>query len=542
MLKRMGRKKSSKTESPALVLKERRSVLQLNEEEDSRIITVLKPLCEFVSEFGIDEPQLFVKANSRGIADQDEDNRIRNGAARSLLASAKNPEAVLRDFDLHVWANVIKLYLKEMLKPLIPSRISDILLSRQVLTHDIHLVAMKEQIVDIPLHHRDILATLLVLLRNCVTDKKRLAHVFGGILLRLDDSLPVSPDMMLKQAKCLTVSMEILIDHCQELFPLECNNMSQSRPVVYTEHESGMYAIASYDHEPQESDELELFAGDYVEIIEQIDSNWYRGRKTFDTGEIQEGIFPSIYCTVQGSAPSAATQIAAAAANILSESKNYSACGNNIDVTAHVLHEYTANDSMEISLVVGDTIHVSVQEDPDWWYGKSVSTGKSGLFPKSYVELATHDAQLHIVEDLLFANENRRPPAAPSRSSSLKFKPLDIPSAHGNCPPNQNNKQKTYPISKERYQFCYKFFCKHAVELESGAKIVSGKVAAEFLVKSKLPRDTVARILELSDLDKDSYLVADEFVIAHHLALCISREGMPEPSVLPPYLYPKYKR
>jgi len=27
------------------------------------------------------------------------------------------------------------------------------------------------------------------------------------------------------------------------------------------------------------------------------------------------------------------------------------------------------------------------KSDGDWWYGKTVSTGKKGLFPKTYVEV-----------------------------------------------------------------------------------------------------------------------------------------------------------
>lgn len=65
---------------------------------------------------------------------------------------------------------------------------------------------------------------------------------------------------------------------------------------------------------------------------------------------------------------------------------------------------------------------------------------------------------------------------------------------------------------------------------------------ATFLVQSGLPRPTIARILELSDLDLDKRFDRDEFAIAMHLSLCVSKRKMPLPDTLPPYLIPKSKR
>ena len=71
---------------------------------------------------------------------------------------------------------------------------------------------------------------------------------------------------------------------------------------------------------------------------------------------------------------------------------------------------------------------------------------------------------------------------------------------------------------------------------------VAGRDCAQFLIQSGLPKPAIAQVLELSDMDKDTFFDRDEFCIATHLALCISKRGMPLPSVLPAYLVPKSKK
>ena len=40
----------------------------------------------------------------------------------------------------------------------------------------------------------------------------------------------------------------------------------------------------------------------------------------------------------------------------------------------------------ELTLSVGDVISVISGEDTNWWRGKSVASGKEGLFPASFVQ------------------------------------------------------------------------------------------------------------------------------------------------------------
>lgn len=54
---------------------------------------------------------------------------------------------------------------------------------------------------------------------------------------------------------------------------------------------------------------------------------------------------------------------------------------------ARSLYDYTAaNPDEEIDLMEDDVILVEFKADNGWWVGKNVRTGKSGIFPGTYVE------------------------------------------------------------------------------------------------------------------------------------------------------------
>lgn len=50
------------------------------------------------------------------------------------------------------------------------------------------------------------------------------------------------------------------------------------------------------------------------------------------------------------------------------------------------LYSYQAQQSDELSFEAGDVMKIITEEDATWWKGESESSGKSGLFPSSYVE------------------------------------------------------------------------------------------------------------------------------------------------------------
>jgi hypothetical protein len=80
-----------------------------------------------------------------------------------------------------------------------------------------------------------------------------------------------------------------------------------------------------------------------------------------------------------------------------------------------------------------------------------------------------------------------------------------------------------------------------AQEPKDPAGRIPGREMAKFLEQSGLERGMIVRILELSDLDRDTCFDQDEFALAMHVALCVSKRGMPLPTRLPDWLIPPSK-
>ena len=53
----------------------------------------------------------------------------------------------------------------------------------------------------------------------------------------------------------------------------------------------GRFVTAAYDYDGEEADDLSFREGDQIEVTEEVDENWWRGR--VDGGA--EGMFPSAY-------------------------------------------------------------------------------------------------------------------------------------------------------------------------------------------------------------------------------------------------------
>lgn len=70
----------------------------------------------------------------------------------------------------------------------------------------------------------------------------------------------------------------------------------------------------------------------------------------------------------------------------------------------------------------------------------------------------------------------------------------------------------------------------------NGDGFVEGAQAVELFSRSGLDRQALGKVWELSDNDKDSRLNPDEFAVAMHLIVCVSKRGLPVPARLPPSL------
>uniref|UniRef100_A0A8C6S7Y6 Osteoclast-stimulating factor 1 n=1 Tax=Neogobius melanostomus TaxID=47308 RepID=A0A8C6S7Y6_9GOBI len=129
-------------------------------------------------------------------------------------------------------------------------------------------------------------------------------------------------------------------------------------------------ARAIYDFKAQTAKELTFKKGDTVNIIRQIDSNWYEGEHR---GRV--GIFPMSYVEkmpslekhqpIRPPPPAHVREIGEAVAR----------------------YNFNADTNVELSLRKGERVIVIRQVDQNWYEGKIPDTTKQGIFPVSYVDL-----------------------------------------------------------------------------------------------------------------------------------------------------------
>uniref|UniRef100_A0A1A7YD95 Osteoclast-stimulating factor 1 n=1 Tax=Iconisemion striatum TaxID=60296 RepID=A0A1A7YD95_9TELE len=132
-------------------------------------------------------------------------------------------------------------------------------------------------------------------------------------------------------------------------------------------------ARAIYDFKAQTAKELTFKKGDAVNIIRQIDNNWYEGEHR---GRV--GIFPIAYVEkiplsekqqpIRPPPPAHVREIGEAVARF----------------------NFNADTNVELSLRKGERVIVLRQVDQNWYEGKIPGTNKQGIFPVSYVDIVKH--------------------------------------------------------------------------------------------------------------------------------------------------------
>ncbi|KAF4555906.1 SH3 domain-containing protein 4 [Elsinoe fawcettii] len=55
--------------------------------------------------------------------------------------------------------------------------------------------------------------------------------------------------------------------------------------------------------------------------------------------------------------------------------------------TAHALYAYKGEDAGDLDLAPNDQVEVTEYMNAEWWKGRSVRTGQTGIFPRSYVRV-----------------------------------------------------------------------------------------------------------------------------------------------------------
>ncbi|KAM6972326.1 sorbin and SH3 domain-containing protein 2 isoform 2-T2 [Aplochiton taeniatus] len=145
-------------------------------------------------------------------------------------------------------------------------------------------------------------------------------------------------------------------------------------------------ARAIYDFKAQTAKEISFKKGDAVNIIRQIDSNWYEGEHR---GRV--GIFPISYVERMPSTEKQQPVRPPPPAHVREIGEGVAR------------YNFNADTNVELSLRKGERVILLRQVDQNWYEGKIPDTTKQGIFPVSYVDVVkrspskspAHHADLH---------------------------------------------------------------------------------------------------------------------------------------------------
>ncbi|XP_052422915.1 sorbin and SH3 domain-containing protein 2 isoform X2 [Carassius gibelio] len=127
---------------------------------------------------------------------------------------------------------------------------------------------------------------------------------------------------------------------------------------------------AIYDFKAQSAKELSFKKGDAVNIIRQIDSNWYEGEHRGQTG-----IFPISYVEKVASPEQQQPVRPPPPAQVREMGE------------AKARYNFTADTNVELSLRKGERVILLRKVDQNWYEGKIPGSNKQGIFPVSYVDV-----------------------------------------------------------------------------------------------------------------------------------------------------------
>ncbi|XP_036168564.1 SH3 domain-containing protein 19 isoform X5 [Myotis myotis] len=125
---------------------------------------------------------------------------------------------------------------------------------------------------------------------------------------------------------------------------------------------SGEWCEALHSFTAETSDDLPFRRGERILILQRLDSDWYKGRL-----RDREGIFPAVFVRPCPADMKSMSPLA------LKGRK------------AKALYDFHGDNEDELSFKAGDTITELESVDDDWMSGELM--GKSGIFPKNYVQV-----------------------------------------------------------------------------------------------------------------------------------------------------------
>uniref|UniRef100_A0A8C4WIV7 SH3 domain containing 19 n=1 Tax=Gopherus evgoodei TaxID=1825980 RepID=A0A8C4WIV7_9SAUR len=117
---------------------------------------------------------------------------------------------------------------------------------------------------------------------------------------------------------------------------------------------------ALHDFTAETNEDLSFKKGDYIQILEHVDSEWCRGRL-----DDSEGIFPAVFVQTCSSTTAQSP-----------------GCRKG---KAKALYDFQGENEDELSFKAGDMITELEPVDEDWMSGEV--QGKSGIFPKNFVQV-----------------------------------------------------------------------------------------------------------------------------------------------------------
>uniref|UniRef100_A0A4W5RGR1 Osteoclast-stimulating factor 1 n=1 Tax=Hucho hucho TaxID=62062 RepID=A0A4W5RGR1_9TELE len=129
-------------------------------------------------------------------------------------------------------------------------------------------------------------------------------------------------------------------------------------------------ARAIYDFKAQTAKELTFKKGDAVNIIRQIDSNWYEGEHRgrlgiFPISYIEKMPLPEKHQPIRPPPPAHVREIGEGVAR----------------------YNFNADTNVELSLRKGERVVLLRQVDQNWYEGKIPDTTKQGIFPVAYIDI-----------------------------------------------------------------------------------------------------------------------------------------------------------
>ncbi|XP_028446759.1 sorbin and SH3 domain-containing protein 2 isoform X3 [Perca flavescens] len=177
-------------------------------------------------------------------------------------------------------------------------------------------------------------------------------------------------------------------------------------------------ARAIYDFKAQSAKELTFKKGDALNIIRQIDNNWYEGEHH---GRV--GILPISYVEKMPSSEKQQPIRPPPPAHVREIGEGVAR------------YNFNADTNVELSLRKGERLIVIRQVDQNWYEGKIPDTTKQGIFPVSYVDIVKRSpskSSAHHIDPHSYPG-NRTPSSTPIKPfyhlppSSIT---RDLPSPH----------------------------------------------------------------------------------------------------------------